>query len=468
MSTYLHPKYDAIIKCILNDFLKKPEYKDYPKNFEEILETLIQKELLRMAKIEKVSLEVGQISGLQGKGWAINNTLTSSDYKKIDKSHIPIGFLGNVSSGKTYLINSIFSFSIPEIPTNSINFLFSESHSNLVIIDTPGLNKLSLNNIDEIKQIDSITQTLIFESSSIILYVTKSYDLQEQKQCNKIKMRFIQNCHNSNTDSAMKTLMIIHNKPEITNFRNYKNYIEQNILTDQSKFKQIEQRYGDTFVTLIKETISNKLIDKNRDIIHLVLCPYNEDKILEKIRVIISACIQIPFIKVEDLIRTNFELISEGIFQIDKKGVILHDKVIKIDPTYPLSKKKPAEAREDKKGKEDEIEFEELSDEKNNEMSYWKYFENFIPSYSYYYQDDNFILQIEVPNIKKCKILINDDKTKINFLGLKEEKEGEDENGTILKGCYRLKLKIPQGKISQKISHSYSSGLLTITFKLNS
>lgn len=465
MSTNKFPPYDTMVNSILKDFRKKPEYKEYPKKFEQILENIIQKEYLRRDEIGLISVDVGPIDDLNEKGWRINHFLANDN--KIDKSHIPIGFLGNVSSGKTHLINSIFSFSIPEIPTQSINFLFPKKHSNLVIIDTPGLNKPSINNYNEIKQIDSIIQTIIFESSSIILYVTNSYDLNEQKQCNKIKMRFIQNCHNDNTDSAMKTLMIIHNKPEITSFRSYQNYINE-IVKDKSKFKQIEQRYGDVAVSLVKETISNTIIDKNRDIIHLVLCPYNECRIIQKIKTIISSCIQIPFIKVEDLIKNNFELISEGIFQNDKNGVKVDDKVIKIEKK-PKPKQKDKTPNEKKEKKEDKIEFVELSDEKSNEMSYWKYFQNLIPSYSYYYEKDNFILQIEVPNIKECKMSIknkNNDSTEINFLGLKEEKEAEEErNTTILKGCYRLKLKIPK-RLNKKISHSYSTGILTVTYSV--
>ena len=120
------------------------------------------------------SLKINSINELNGnQGWPYTISIKDSSTPQQ-----VIGFIGDVNSGKTHIINHLFNLNLPETPTQSINIIRPSYNDSLLIIDTPGLNNkpfVSSDKRDEQKQIDFIIKSLTVHNSCILFYVTNSF-----------------------------------------------------------------------------------------------------------------------------------------------------------------------------------------------------------------------------------------------------------------------------------------------------
>ena len=397
-------------------------------------------------KTEIISIETANTTNLlSNEGWKVKGS-TKANYSS---TNIIIGILGNSKSGKTHILNEIFGTYLEETPTKSINLIYNPDHANLVIIDTPGLKyptpclRMYQPHTNETKRRDCVIETFVYELSSIIIYVTNHYNYDSQKQINQIKRRFSLQV-DKNNDSVIKTFIVLHNIPTIETKNEYDEYISDFILTnDQTSMKQIND---DT----ITETIFDKERNKSLAIIHLVYCPYNRNKVIDRIRNQIKTCSVKPALDISKTIKVGFEAVAVNMLNALPNSVNLENGKLYI-----------------KNGKIDEK-------KEFDKTTYWKHFENVIPNYAYCVNKDNtrLLIQIEVVEMGKCTVtakIVNKNNV-FSFIIEKKKNSYASTFSNRKEGEYRLEMKIPlRVGVLQKYNYSektYENGLLTLIYPI--
>ena len=443
----------SILSIIKNQLEKKHPKLKSSKNFEIILRELLIKQAMQQNPIEKLSIHLTNTSDLFNKGWKLTGNLKN----KYNTNYIPTGVLGKLSSGKTHLINLIISSTILEIPTDSINFYYLINQRNCVFIDTPGLGK-ELDDKNEATKRDIIIQSIILDNCINIFYVINSSDDSTKKDTIKIKRSFIQNRGNENT---VRTLFIIHNQSQIKDKEDYQDYIENNILIDKN-----HSNFINGYIT---ENIEDPYINENRRIIHFILSPYNQEKVIATIQAMISTSIQIPLLPFEDMIQKTFEYIAQGLYREELHKVIIKDKILKIEKTG----KKEITLTQNKSDKNDEIEFEEKY-ENSIDLTPFEDYQKKVCPLSYYINNENhLVIIIESVNLKKVTINIckENENTVFYFIGKKDVDSTNTLYSNMILSDDIAIIEIPSSfailNSFKSISHKYNSGILYLEYLLN-
>ena len=441
----------TILSIIKNQLeTKYPQLKN-SKNFEFILRELLKKITKQQNSFEILSIQLANPSDLFDKGWKLNGQLLN----QYNKNYIPNGVLGKVSSGKTHLINLIMSSSLLELPTDSINFYYLFNQRSCVFIDTPGLVG---NQSDEGRRRDVIIQSIILDNCINIMYVINSSDDSTKKDCIKIKRAFLKNRDNEKT---IRTLFIIHNQSKIKSQKEYQDYIEDNKLIDKNHCSFIND--------FIAENIEDPYINQNRRIIHFILSPYNQEKVISTIQTMISTSIQIPLLPFEEMIQKTFEYIAKGLYPEELHKVIIKDKIIKIEKLG----KKEVMITPNKSDINDEIEFEEKHDNSIDLTPFEDYQKKVCP-FSYYINNENhLVISIESANLKKATINISKDNenTVFYFNGKKDVDSSNNIYSNMNLSDDIVVIEIPSSYASlnkfESISHKYNSGILYLEYLLD-
>lgn len=395
---------------------------------------------------ETITLKFNDIQNLlnANNGWDISGSLK----KEYSKSNIVIGLLGNRFSEKTSLLNKLFSINRPVTPTESIDLIYLPSKNNLVLIDTPGLKEpvdsveMKQSELTQMKIRDAIIQTIVVELSSIIIYITKYYNSDVQKEIAKLKRKFLVNSNNEEKTKAFKSLIILHNISYITSQKDYNEYINKYIFTEKKK-----EKMKNILNVMFTEEIQNQEISKSHTIIHLVIGPYNEKKILSQIKTQISSSIQIPSKNYELMIKNAFSIIGEKLFKAGGGSAIIENNKLKIIGGQMVV------------GEFDDA-------------SYWKSMESIIPNYSYYINDKgNLAIEIEAANLSKgnTNITMKGNKVVFTFSGTKKKTDIDYEYSNRRDENYQIVIKIPTKfaiiKSTKYISQSYKDGLLCYEYE---
>ena len=339
------------------------------------------------------SFNISNITELfSNQGWIYEEHIPNvSNYHKV------VSFLGDIHSGKTHIINSIFNLNLPEKPTQSLNIIQTTSDDSLLIIDTPGLNnicqslKLPLQQIKEINQIDYIIQSIAIQNASIVFYVTNSFTYKTQKEIENIQSMFALSQSNS-----MRDLFVLINCPFIYTEQQYKAFVENSF--DKNTF----QEKGNLF---FQTNLSNEQKSSHLCLtIYAVFCPYLINDILAKVNSFINSSSSINIKNItDDIILKPLKTIGVELFNITKENV----KCETISPNRKAIKliQNKQQVTHYNKQKQN---IKAIQSKKSNyldDLSYWKYFQPDDVTFSYYVKDDKFLyIQIKCQNVNSISI----------------------------------------------------------------
>ena len=93
--------------------------------------------------------------------------------------------------------------------------------------------------------------------------------------------------------------------------------------------------------------------------------------------------------------------------------------------------------------------------------------EEWVPSFGFYEKDGNFVLNAEIPGVKKEDISVTIDKNVVTVSGKKESRKEEENANYYLQeatyGSFSRSIRIP-GEIEEgKVEANYKDGVLTLT-----
>ena len=227
-----------------------------------------------------IKIDINSLINLQN-GWKIEMTKKGENMinfcnKEMNKCFCILGVLGNINSGKSFLLSKLFDINMPSesfidnkglcVKYGNLNE-YSNLYKGYVFLDSKGSNRPILDNIDKLHDIistESFIQNFIILYSNIILLVINNLSVSEQKLINKIKnnLKLF-----SNKD---KKLIIIHNLKDYKKIEEIRYYID-NILIKSSSFKL---KKNETITSKKDNAINGEYyteISKNRlNVFHLI------------------------------------------------------------------------------------------------------------------------------------------------------------------------------------------------------
>ena len=222
-----------IISTVKEDLGKEKGQSNLPSNLNSILRELFRKHLLEKAEV----------------------TIHQEDQDLPTNKNI--GIIGNISTGKTFLLNTIFNLQLPGTRTEEIQLI---KYHDIYIIDTPGFNRITKNvemNDNErfaIKNKDKKIESFVFKNSSVIIYVINTLNLFVIKKVQKI-LKQIEN-------QKDKKLFLLYNNTFIKNKYEYEQFIKREKIFEKIKVETIimcpySKRKS---IKRIKEIADNKVI----------------------------------------------------------------------------------------------------------------------------------------------------------------------------------------------------------------
>lgn len=341
---------------------------------------------------------------------------------------IRLGFLGNFNSGKTYLINQLFTIDLPLEHTKNIRNISLSLFSNLKIIDTPGLRNPLIKDENESKNKDFFIKQLILSNCNLVFYVVSSYDLNAQKEIEEIKRE----CLLANTN-----LIVIHNIFTIKSQEDYDNFFQSNLRLNNNIIQ-----------------CSNAISEKkgNKEVIHFVYGHsssfFNFIEIIERIKQQIQVTKGVRFMSFKNMINktisTTIDFIYEGIKEKDKTNCS-KDTVLIITQGAKLRK---------------------FNKNLNKIQSN-------IPRYGYYINNnDTLVIELEMINISNLKIKIDviGEHTTFKIIADKNIERNEYLECSMWSGKYDFEIKIPltQAVLSNKTvkNKSNNNGMIKLEFSL--
>ena len=315
-----------------------------------------------------------------------------------------IGVVGNINSGKSFLISKLTNSNLPSVAhieneglcikhinkAENTNFNY-----NYIILDSKGLDQPILENFNnkskDLVATNIFLQNFIIFHCDILLLVIDYLSFSEQKLINKIK-------NNIKLLNTQKKLIIIHNLKNCRKIKEIKNYID-NILLKSFSFKLKRNEtitskkendiYGEYFIEYNHKDIS---------VFHLIMAADNSEAGLYYntftkyfIEIHYKDIINLKNFDIIENIKKYFCLQSKIYFEtnINKDDFLSNDDIFKekiIRLKYPK-----------------ELIFKDYFYQDTNIQNLED--DNFIPKYSMFKFRDNFEIQIEVPGNIKLEIL---------------------------------------------------------------
>ena len=214
-----------IISTVKEDLEKKKGQRNLPSNLDSILRELFRKHLLEKAKV------------------------TIHQEAKDLPTNKNIGIIGNISTGKTFLLNTIFNLQLPGTRTEEIQLI---KYHDIYIIDTPGFNRITKNaemNDNErfaIKNKDKKIESFVLKNSSVIIYVINTLNLFVIKK--------VQNILKKIENQKDKKLFLLYNNTFITNKYEYEQFMKREKIFEKIKVETI------------------------------IMCPYSKQKSIKRIK----------------------------------------------------------------------------------------------------------------------------------------------------------------------------------------
>lgn len=214
-----------IISTVKEDLEKKKGQRNLPSNLDSILRELFRKHLLEKANVKNRQ---------EAKNLETNKN---------------IGIIGNISTGKTFLLNTIFNLQLPGTRTEEIQLI---EYHDIYIIDTPGFNRITKNvemNDNErfaIKNKDKEIESFVLNYSSIIIYVINTLNLFVIKK--------VQNILKKIENQKDKKLFLLYNNTFITNKYEYEQFMKREKIFEKIKVETI------------------------------IMCPYSKQKSIKRIK----------------------------------------------------------------------------------------------------------------------------------------------------------------------------------------
>ena len=221
-----------IISTVKEDLEKKKGQRNLPSNLDSILRELFRKHLLEKANVKNRQ---------EAKNLETNKN---------------IGIIGNISTGKTFLLNTIFNLQLPGTRTEEIQLI---KYHDIYIIDTPGFNRITKNaemNDNErfaIKNKDKKIESFVLKNSSVIIYVINTLNLFVIKK--------VQNILKKIENQKDKKLFLLYNNTFITNKYEYEQFMKREKIFEKIKVETIIMcPYSkQKSIKRIKEIANNKL-----------------------------------------------------------------------------------------------------------------------------------------------------------------------------------------------------------------
>lgn len=214
-----------IISTVKEDLEKEKGQRNLPSNLDSILRELFRKHLLEKAKV------------------TIHQEAQDLPTNK------NIGIIGNISTGKTFLLNTIFNLQLPGTRTEEIQLI---KYHDIYIIDTPGFNRITKNaemNDNErfaIKNKDKEIESFVLKNSSVIIYVINTLNLFVIKK--------VQNILKKIENQKDKKLFLLYNNTFITNKYEYEQFMKREKIFEKIKVETI------------------------------IMCPYSKQKSIKRIK----------------------------------------------------------------------------------------------------------------------------------------------------------------------------------------
>ena len=387
----------------------------------------------------------------------IENHFIDNFKPKENEKGLTIGFLGDLSVGKTFLINKIFDIDLLLVPTNSIYYYFIKD--NIRVIDTPGLNNImgiSKQNKKEklinFKFKDFMTEKFVLDNSLITIFVINSYNYYERKKIEIIKKTLNENYKEIPT---VRTLIVIHNIFQIKSTNDYNEYIKNNF-----PYEDFYNKDNLIFTEKIDET------DKF-EVLHFVLETYDKNnKVIESIKNHIFQKFYNDLIDFNKMIENSFQNIGEKIYGL-KDSVMC---VNKNNSIQIFDSKNSTINNNQNFTKEYSFFF-------YNSKNWWNNFKYVTPHYSCYINSENdLVIEIELVGFKNCKLsyeIINNEF--YNFHIIAEKENDEIEKKMIIQNKrfnenidYIIKIPIDSFTLSESKPYFKKSekGLITFKYKL--
>ena len=409
------------------------------------------------------------------KGWNIEISKNSEYNFNLNKKIGVIGVLGNINSGKTFIISKLTNTNLnsgTHIETDglSIKYLLKDNHKNLdyqyIFLDTKGLNQPILENINKSKDIiltNIFLQNFIILYCDILLLVIDYLSFSEQILINKIK-------RNLKLVYGQKILIIIHNLKKYTKIKQVKSYIN-NILLKSFSFKL---KRNETVTSKRENVILGEYFteynEKDIKVFHLIFADDKSEAGLyyngfskNFIEIHYKDILNLRKFDIIENIKKHFCLQSKIYFntKINKDDFLSNDDIIKekaIRLKYPK-----------------ELMFKDyLCEEIGIQILEDNYF---IPKYSILKTGKNLEIQVELPGNVKADILrpkFIDNNTHIYIMGNKfRDKEPKEKNDNFVDirnyGNFKIDIILDRQdyKINQKIkSWNIKDGILYIILEI--
>lgn len=451
LSTKLHIQSNELFTLPKDNINRKNDLSCYDNTqlFRSFM--LFNSEIIENKKLnsyEEISLHIPSLCDIfnNTKGWpiALTNGIDKDLSKPKNNKEIRIGFLGDIKTGKTYLINHLFNLETSQMPTSAIQFIQLNNNS-ICIIDTPGLN----NNINvkdstdclkqknEIVNRDYLITQYVLDNTNIIIYVLTQYTKYTQKSINALKRE----CFERN-----KRLFVIHNVLTIKSIPSYEEYIKD--------FMKGNQRF-----LYVNKVISEKTEEK-KEVLHFVLINENNITNLNE-TTIMKLMTHIQIILLDSGISIREMLINPLYVNVNK--MFNSQKTIEMSHINITQNKLVIDIQ----GK-DSIQLAQY-----DYFSYWKYANTIMPAYSYYLLNNEYlVVNIEICNSVNEKLTM---KPKgLNYiLQFYSIKSIENENDFVFsnrkKGEMTVEIKIPMAlcEIICKVNKTKKeNGIISLFFAL--
>lgn len=192
-----------------------------------------------------------------------------------NKESIIIGFLGQIKSGKTFLISQLSNVHLPNCPTTGLSLLYSTKENDAFgYIDTASLNKPIINQlstealitnllIKDKQNIELFIQTFLLEHSSLLIIVINELTSEEQQIINTV-------INSKLSAEKFQSLICVHNLKSLQKIEQIEEYIE-NVLLKSSPYKINS--------LMLEDGIHKYFIEERQKIVifHLIIAQENSE-----------------------------------------------------------------------------------------------------------------------------------------------------------------------------------------------
>jgi hypothetical protein len=334
------------------------------------------------------SFKIKDYQDFLNNGFKIEKHFVDNFKPKKNKLGLTIGILGNLSVGKTFLLNKIFDINLPLIPTTSVNYYFL--NDSLRVIDSPGLNNImgitKQNKKEKLinqKFQDFVIEKFVLDNSFITIFVINSYNYNERKKIEKIKKILNENYKEKST---IKSLLIIHNIFQIKSSKDYNEYIKNNFPIEDFSNKD--------------DIIFGEKMDENIEkfeVLHFVLKPYQyKSNIIRTIKSQIMNNINSDLLDFNKMIENTFGEIGK-IVNGDKNTL---QSIIK--NSFKLFDSENSSINNNTLNLSES----DIKSLTNHDLKlWWNNFKYITPYYSCYIDSNNeLVIEIELVGYQKCKL----------------------------------------------------------------